>query len=88
MTNPVLPPPPSGLRQRMIEDMEMRRFSRETQRNYLRDVGRFARFLGRSPDTATADDIRQFQIAQHDAGMPVPTMYAFTKSDRSILLWT
>lgn len=52
----------------------MRRFSRETQRNYLRDVGRFARFLGRSPDTATADDVRQFQIVQHDAGMPVPTM--------------
>ena len=53
MTKPVLPPP-TGLRQRMIEDMEMRRFSRETQRNYLRDVGRFARFLGRSPDTAIA----------------------------------
>jgi len=74
MTKPVLPPPPTGLRQRMIEDMDMRRFSRETQRNYLRDVGRFARFLGRSPDTATAEDIRQFQIVQHDAGISVPTM--------------
>ncbi len=52
----------------------MRRFSRKTRRNYLRDVRHFARFLGRSPDTATADDIRQFQIAQHDAGMPAPTM--------------
>ena len=42
----------SPLRQRLIEDMNMRRFSRETQRNYIRDVGRFATFLRRSPDTA------------------------------------
>ncbi len=46
--------PVSPLRQRLIDDMNMRRFSPETQRNYLRDVGRFATFLGRSPDTATA----------------------------------
>jgi hypothetical protein len=31
----------SPLRQRLIDDMNMRRFSRETQRNYMRDVGRF-----------------------------------------------
>ena len=44
----------SPLRQRLIDDMNMRRFSRETQRNYIRDVGRFATFLRRSPDTATS----------------------------------
>ena len=38
--------PTSPLRQRLIEDMNMRRFARETQRNYIRDVGRFATFLG------------------------------------------
>lgn len=54
--------------------MTMRRFSRETQRNYLRDVGRFATWLGRSPHTATAEDLRQFQIEQQEAGVPVPTM--------------
>ncbi|MCY7398420.1 MAG: tyrosine-type recombinase/integrase [Sphingomonas bacterium] len=64
----------SPLRQRLIGDMTMRRFSRETQRNYLRDVGRFATWLGRSPHTATAEDIRRFQIEQQDAGVPVPTM--------------
>ena len=42
----------SSLRQRLIDDMNMRRFSSETQRNYIRDVGRFATFLGRAPDTA------------------------------------
>jgi hypothetical protein len=38
--------PISPLRRRLIDDMNMRRFSRETQRNYIRDVGRFATFLG------------------------------------------
>jgi len=52
----------SPLRQRMIDDMNVRRFSRETQRNYIRDVGRFATFLRRPPDTATPDEVRQFQI--------------------------
>jgi site-specific recombinase XerD len=54
--------------------MTMRRFSRETQRNYIRDVGRFATFLGRPPDTATAEDLRRFQVEQRDAGVPPPTM--------------
>jgi len=51
----------------------MRRFSRETQRNYIRDVGRFATFLGRSPDTPTANDVRRFQTEQRDTSMPTPT---------------
>ena len=88
MTKPVATPSPTSLRQRMIEDMEMRRFSRATQRNYLRDVGRFARFLGRSPDTATPDDIRQFQIVQHDAGMPVPTMNSIVSALRFLFTIT
>ena len=62
---PVVPAEPvSPLRQRLIDDMNMRHFSRETQRNYVRDVGRFATFLGRPPDTATAEDLRRFR---HDA---------------------
>jgi site-specific recombinase XerD len=52
----------------------MRRFSRETQRNYIRDVERFATWLGRSPHSATAEDVRRFQIEQQDTGVPVPTM--------------
>src|SRR6516164_8383755 len=72
----------SPLRQRLIDDMNMRRFSRETQRNYIRDVGRFATFLGRSPDTASADDLRQFQIEQRDTGVPVPTMNSIVSALR------
>ena len=66
--------PVSPLRQRLIDDMNMRHFSRETQRNYIRDVGRFATFLGRPPDTATAEDLRRFQVEQREAGVSVPTM--------------
>jgi site-specific recombinase XerD len=72
----------SPLRQRLIDDMTMRRFSRETQRNYVRDVGRFATFLGRSPDRATADDLRRFQIEQQDAGVPTPTMNSIVSALR------
>jgi integrase/recombinase XerD len=72
----------SPLRQRLIDDMNVRRFSRETQRNYIRDVGRFATFLRRSPDTATADDVRRFQIEQRDAGVPTPTMNSIVSALR------
>jgi integrase len=74
--------PISPLRQRLIDDMNVRRFSLETQRNYIRDVGRFATFLGRSPGTATAEDLRRFQIEQREAGVPVPTMNSIVSALR------
>ena len=78
----------SPLRQRLIDDMNMRRFSRETQRNYIRDVGRFASFLGRSPHMATAEDVRRFQIEQHDAGVPTPTMNSIVSALRFLFTST
>ena len=66
----------------LIDDMNVRRFSRATQHNYIRDVGRFATFLGRSPDTATVDDVRRFQIEQRDAGVPAPTMNSIVSALR------
>jgi site-specific recombinase XerD len=74
--------PVSPLRQRLIDDMTMRRFSQETQRNYIRDVGRFASFLGRPPDTATAEDLRRFQVDQREAGVPVPTLNSIVSALR------
>ena len=74
MTKLIVAAPVSPLRQRLIDDMNMRRFSHETQRNYIRDVGRFATFLGRSPATATAEDVRLFQVEQRETGVPAPTM--------------
>ncbi|GAB5430515.1 MAG: site-specific integrase [Devosia indica] len=74
MTTPLPNTPVSPLRQKLIDDMNMRHFSVATQRNYIRDVARFASFLRRPPDTATTEDVRQFQLAQSEAGVPVPTM--------------
>ncbi|MBF0864334.1 MAG: tyrosine-type recombinase/integrase [Gluconobacter potus] len=78
----------SPLRQRLIDDMTMRGFSRETQRNYIRDVGRFATHLGRSPHTATAEEVRQFQIEQHEAGLPIPTMNSIVSALRFFFTYT
>ena len=54
--------PISPLRQRLIDDMTARRFSEATQKDYVRNVRKFAAFLGRSPDTATSEDLRRFQL--------------------------
>ncbi len=54
--------PISPLRQRMIDDMTARRFTEDTQRDYVRNVRIFAAFLGQSPDTATREDLRRFQL--------------------------
>jgi site-specific recombinase XerD len=54
--------PISPLRQRVIDDMTARRFSEDTKRDYVRNVRNFTAFLGRSPDTATSDDLRRFQL--------------------------
>ena len=54
--------PISPLRQRMIDDMTARRFSEKVQKDYVRHVRTFAAFLGRSPDTATSEDLRRFQL--------------------------
>ena len=68
--------------------MTMRRFSRETQRNYLRDIERFATWLGRSPHTATAEEVRRFQIEQQEAGVPTPTMNMIVSALRFLFTQT
>src|SRR3982074_2919556 len=74
MNEPLSRPARGDLRQRMIEDMSVRGFSAKTQHDYQRIVSRFAAFLGRSPDRATAEDVRRFQVEQREAGMPAPAM--------------
>ena len=62
--------PISPLRQRLIDDMTARRFSEDTKKDYVRNVRKFADFLGRSPNTATSEDLRRFQLhmAQQQVG--------------------
>ncbi len=54
--------PISPLRQRMFDDMPARRIKEKVQKDYVRHVRTFTAFLGRSPDTATSDDLRRFQL--------------------------
>ena len=64
--------PVSALRARMIEDMIVRGFTEKTRQDYIRNVRAFAAFIGCAPDTATAEDLRRFQLHQRQSGMQPP----------------
>ncbi|MEO8152165.1 MAG: site-specific integrase [Rhizobacter sp.] len=66
----------SPLRQRMTEDMRMRKLELKTRTGYLRAVKKLAAFLGRSPDTATVEDLRRFQLYLVDQGTSPITLNA------------
>jgi site-specific recombinase XerD len=59
----------SPLRRRMLEDLRMRKFAPRTQATYLRAVRQFARYLGRSPATATVENLRDYQLHLVDHGV-------------------
>ena len=73
--NPTMPTV-SPLRQRMIEDMRMRKLNPHTQDGYIRAVRKFTQYLGRSPDTATVEDLRNFQLYLVDHGISPITLNA------------
>lgn len=58
----------SELRQRMLDDMRMRKFGDKTQIDYVRAVRRLSEYLRRSPDTATVEDLRNYQLHLVDQG--------------------
>ncbi|AEM46579.1 integrase domain protein SAM domain protein [Acidithiobacillus ferrivorans SS3] len=64
------------LRQRMIDDMRMRKLGPKTQTAYIRAVRKFAGYLGRSPDTAAAEDLRAFQLFLINHGVSSITLNA------------
>ena len=68
--------PISPLRQRMIEDMRLRKLSPKTQTAYIRAVVNFTRFLSRCPDTADAEDLRRYQLHMVEQGVSSPTLNA------------
>src|SRR5580693_194576 len=71
---PMSEKPISPLRRRMIEDMSVRKFGEKTQHDYIRHIEQFAKFLGRSPDTATGEDLRRYQVHQTESGVQPPTV--------------
>src|SRR5215218_8889377 len=61
----------SPLRQRMLEDMNARKLGVHSQRSHIYSCKRFAAFLKRSPDTATVEDVRRFQLHLAETGMSI-----------------
>lgn len=61
----------SPLRQRMIEDMTARKLNPHTQRSHIQSCKRFAAWLKRSPDMATPDEVRQFQLHLVESGASI-----------------
>jgi len=72
----------SPLRRRMIEDMTIRKLAPKTQQGYIRAIKNFAAFLRRSPDTATFEDIRRFQLHLVESGVDTPTLNHTTSALR------
>ena len=66
--------PISPLRRRMIEDMGLRKFGEKTQHDYIVYVKTFSTFLGRSPATATPEDLRRYQVQQSQSGVSPATI--------------
>jgi hypothetical protein len=66
----------SPLRQRMLDDMTMRKLNPKTQAGYLRAVKSFTRFFGRSPDLAKPEDLRRFQLQMVEQGISSTTLNA------------
>lgn len=88
MATPSTDAPVSPLRQRMQHDMIMRGLGSHTRQDYVRHVRRFAAFIGRSPDTATPDDIRRFQLDQHEKGVSPATINGAVSALRFLFLVT
>jgi len=66
----------SPLRQRMIDDMMMRKLSPKTQTGYIRHVRKFSEHLGRSPVTATSEDVRLYQLHLVEEGIATGNLNA------------
>jgi integrase/recombinase XerD len=66
----------SPLRQRMLEDMRLRKLAPHTQAGYVRAVRKLAGYLRRPPDTATVEDLRNFQLHLVDRGTSPITLNA------------
>ena len=63
----------SPLRRRLIEDMTIRKLAPKTQASYIRAVTDFTIFLGRSPDQASAEDLRRYQLHLASSSISIPS---------------
>jgi site-specific recombinase XerD len=88
MKDPRFEKPVSDLRRRMLQDMTNRNFGDKTRHDYIKHVETLARFIGRSPDTVTADELRRFQADQIEQGAQPPKMNSQASALRFFLTIT
>jgi site-specific recombinase XerD len=88
MTEPRFEKPVSDLRRRMLQDMTNRNFSDKTKHDYIKHVETLAKFIGRSPDTVTSDDLRRFQAEEIARGAQPPKMNSQASALRFFLTVT
>lgn len=88
MTDPHFEKPISDLRRRMLQDMSNRNFGDKTKHDYIKHVEVLAKFLGRTPDTVTGDDLRRFQSDQIAQGAQPPKMNSQASALRFFLTIT
>ncbi|MFM1936995.1 MAG: hypothetical protein RI990_1954 [Planctomycetota bacterium] len=88
MTEPRFEKPVSDLRRRMLQDMTNRNFSDKTKHDYIKHVETLAKFIGRSPDTVTSDDLRRFQAEEIARGARPPKMNSQASALRFFLTVT
>ncbi|MFA5949067.1 MAG: phage integrase N-terminal SAM-like domain-containing protein [Hyphomicrobium sp.] len=88
MKDPAIEKPISDLRRRMLEDVAVRRFGEKTQHDYIRHIENFVKFLGRSPETATGEDLRRYQVYQVERGAQPPSMNSSTVALRFLFTFT
>jgi site-specific recombinase XerD len=88
MTEPRFEKPVSDLRRRMLQDMTNRNFSDKTKHDYIKHVEALAKYLGRSPDTVTSDDLRRFQADEIARGAQPPKMNSQASALRFFLTVT
>ena len=79
----------SLLRQRMIDDMTARHFSEKAQKDYIRCVKNLAAFIGRPPETATAEDLRLYRLhlVQSPLGASSVNSYTSAHTSPSLAWW-
>ena len=63
----------TALRARMLEDMRIRGMGDKAQKSHIRTIKDFAKFLKRSPDTATPEELRAYQLHMTDTGVTAST---------------
>ncbi len=68
--------PPKRASRRRVEDMTIRKLVPKTQASYIRATRNFTVFLGRSPDRASAEDLRRYQLHLASGGVSVPSLNA------------